>query len=372
MARVSAIPCVAPAVHGLLLGLGGVQRERGGGGGGGAGGFPDSPPASEDEGPLKVLSFAGYEIAEFDAVFKEQFPDVEVQYQFGDSNEDFFQKISTGAASADIVFGACVNFLPDWHRAELIAPIDTSRLENWPDLNTDLEDLGVIDGEQWQVVGYYGYDSLVAASDRGPLPTSWADLWSPEFKDRFSMIDYAENGVQMAAVALGLPYPDLTDEQLDQVKAKLLELRPNIRSFWQAVADPVQQLSNGEIDMFYGWPSQYAQAASAGEDVEYLDPSEGRLSWVCGSVIMADTEHYDLALKWLDGRLSPESGAAFVDTNNLGHPNSKALELADQSIVTGLGLDDPEIFRSSHPAAALTPEQRQKFNQLWAEVVAGG
>lgn len=339
---------------------------------GGGAAFPSSPPASEDKGPLKVLTFAGYDSPESDAVFKAQFPDVKVEYQFGDSNEDFFQKISTGAASPDIVFGACVNFLPNWQEANLIAPIDTSRLENWADQSTDLQTLGVIGGTQYEAVGYYGYDSLIVATDRPPVPAAWADLWSPKMKGRFAMIDYAENGVQMTAVVLGLPYPDLTSEQLDQIKAKLLELRPNIRSFWQAVADPVQQISTGEVDMFYGWPNQYKQALDAGQQVEFLNPTEGRLSFVCGSVVMADTEHYDLALKWIDARLSAEAGAAFINTNYYGHPNSQALAQADQAIVTGLGYDDPEIFRNSHLAAALTAEQRQSFNQMWAEVVAGG
>jgi spermidine/putrescine transport system substrate-binding protein len=331
--------------------------------------FPSSVPASQDTGPLRILTFAGDDDPTFDEVFKEQYPNAKVEYEFGDSNEDFFSKVSTGSVDADIVYGACVNFLPNWHNAELIAPLDTSRLSNWAELNPDIEALGELDGQR-QAVVYYGYDSLVVATEGGPGPTSWAELWDAEWKSQFSMIDYAENGVQMAAVALGLPYPDLTDEQLEQVQAKLLELRPNIRSYWSTISDPIQQLSNGEIKMFYGWPSQYATLVQDDVSVEYLNPSEGRLSWSCGALVMADTEHYDLALAWIDGRLSAETGAKIIDNTFQGHANTKAIEQADKDIVSGLGYDDPAVFAASHPAAALTDEQRQKFNQLWSEVLA--
>jgi spermidine/putrescine transport system substrate-binding protein len=360
----------AVSTFALLAGACGGAEDEAATDGNGAIQFPSSVPANEDTGTLKILAFAGEDDPAFDKVFKAQYPNAQVEYQFGDSNEDFFSKVSTGSVDVDVVYGACVNFLPNWHDADLIAPLDTSRLSSWADLNTDVEALGEIDGQQWEAVTYYGYDSLIIATEGGPGPTSWAELWDAEWQDQFSMIDYAENGVQMAAVALDLPYPDLSDDQLEQVKEKLLELRSNIRSYWSTISDPIQQLSNGEIKMFYGWPSQYATLVQDGVAVEYLNPSEGRLSWSCGAIVMADSEHYDLALAWIDGRLSAETGAKMVDATFQGHANNKALEQADQEIVSGLSYDDPAIFAASHPAAALTDEQRQKFNQLWSEVLA--
>lgn len=340
-----------------------------GGSGGAPATFPTSPPASEDVGPLKILVFAGDDDPQYDTTFLSQYPDAQIEYAYGDSNEDFFAKVQTGSVDADIVYGACTNFVPNWVSAGLVAPLDTARMSSWASLNADVEAGGQVDGTQYMGVTYYGYDSIVATTDGGALPTSWADLWKPEFADRFSMIDYAENGVQMAALVLGLPYPNLSDEQLDQVKAKLLELRPTVRSYWSTVSDPIQQISTGDVEMFYGWTSQFATAKQDGLAVEYVNPTEGRLSWTCGGMIVADTPHYDLALAWLDGRLSAEIGAKIVDVQYLGPANNESLALADQTIVQDFAYDDPSVFASSHPAVPLTDEQRQKFNQLWSEVI---
>ncbi len=358
------------AVFVLVAGACSSGKSSGSGGSGTSGTiYPSSPPASQDTGTLKVLTFSGDDDPKFDQAFKQQYPNATVQYATGDSNDDFFSKISTGSVNADVIYGACVNYLPNWQKANLIAPIDTSQMSNWGDLNPDVEKLGQIGGQQWEAVSYYGYDSIVAASNAGPLPTSWSDLWNPEFKDQFSMINYAENGVQMTAVALGLPYPDLSDQQLNQIKEKLLQLKPNIKSFWTNLSDPIQQLSNGDVRMFYGWPSQFATLQQSGKAVQYLDPSEGRLSWSCGAIVNKDTQHYNLALAWINGRLSAQSGALLVNTEDVGSANTLAIKQANQDVVKGLSLDDPSVFATSHPAEALTDAQRQQFNQLWSEVV---
>jgi spermidine/putrescine-binding protein len=335
--------------------------------------FPSSVPASQDSGPLTILTFAGSDDPRFDKTFKAEYPNAQLNYVHGDSNEDFFSKVKAGGVQPDIVYAACVNLFPDWMSSGLIAPIDTSRLTNWKDLNPDVEKLGVINGVQWGAVAYYGYDSIIAETN-GPVPppTSWKDLWNSQYKNQFSMINYAENGIQMAAVAWGLPYPNLSDAQLATVKQHLLDLRSNnIKTFWTAYADPMQQIANKEVSLFYGWPSQYAAVVAAGTPATYVNEKEGRLNWSCGALVMKNTKHYDLALKWIDARLSPEEQAQEANIELSGIPNVKGLSLADQKIINQMGYDDPAIFKASHAEVALTPTQRLKFNQVWQAVVAG-
>jgi len=336
-------------------------------------GFPESPSAAEDTGGLKLLEWEGYQDKMFHPSFAEDFSDTKLQYQYASAGSEFFSKVQAGGAKVDIAH-PCANWIADYVRADLIAPIDTSRLSNWKDVDKKQAELGKIDGKYYYVPWDWGYESLIVNEDKvpgGQVPTSWADMWDPAYKDQISMENFGEGAVRIASLALDLPYPDLSDEQLDQVKQKLVELGPNIRTLWDSSTDLVQQLGNGDVSMGFGWNDQYAKVKDAGTPVTYINPTEGRTGWSCGFVVMKDTEHYDLALKYIDSAISPEACVAAINEYFLGCSNQAALAKADPKTVKALELDREDVIATTHFAQPLTPAQRTSFNQVWSEVTAG-
>jgi spermidine/putrescine transport system substrate-binding protein len=334
--------------------------------------FPESSPAEEDAGPLRLLEWAGYEIPAFHQPFAEQFGDAQLEFEFADSGANFFSKAATGAADVDIAH-PCSNWVTQWKDAGLIAPIDVDRLSNWQQLDPGMRELGRVDGQYWFVPWDWGYDAPIVATDQvEEVPDSWRDFWDPQYRDRISMIDYSENAVAITAWAFGLDYPNLSDEELEFVKEKLLELKENVKTFWQSSTDLVQQMTSGEVDIGYGWPDQYAKVVDAGVDATYVEPKEGRNGWVCGFVVLADTQHYDLAIEYIDSAISQEVGRGVVNKYFLGHSNVEAIETADQEIVQQLQYDDTDIRERTHFAVPLTFTQRETFNRIWNEVLAAG
>ena len=338
-----------------------------------SGGFPASAQAAKDSGALKILEWEGYQDPKFHPSFAKDFSSTKLEYQYASASPQFFAKVQTGGAQVDIAH-PCGNDIADWVRAGLVAPIDVSRLSNWKDVNKQQADLGKIDGKYYYVPWDWGYESLIVNTAKvpgGTGPTSWADLWNPAYKGQISMEDFGEGAVKFTAQALGLPYPNLTAEQLDQVKAKLVALGPNIRTLWTNSTDLVQQMTSGDVSIGYGWNDQYAKIKDAGTPVSYINPSEGRNGWSCGYVVLKDTKHYDLALKFLDSEISKESCIAAINDFSLGCSNETAVAAADQKTVKALQLDSKDIIATTHFDAALTPTQKTAFKQLWTEVSAG-
>lgn len=357
-------------VFGLVAAACAGNEGNGGGGGGGAAAFPTGPAAADDAGPLRLLEWAGYEIPEFHQPFSDAYPDVKLEVQFADAGSSFYQKVAAGGVQVDLAH-PCSNWVTTWKDADLIAPIDTSRLTNWDSLDPNMRELGKIDGQYWFVPWDWGYESLIVNTDMVPNPPqSWADLWKPEYKGLIAMEDFSEGAVAMTSWAFDLPYPNLSDADLDFVKQKLLELKPNIKLFWQGSTDLVQAMVNGDVGIGYGWNDQYAKVLDGGVNAVYVDPSEGRGGWVCGFVVPKDTPHYDLALKYIDAALAPESMKNAIDMYFLGASNTAAVDLADPSTVEVLGLKDADVQSRTNFAVPLTPEQRDKFNEIWTEVLA--
>ncbi len=356
-----------------LLTLAACGGSGGGGGDTDASGFPDSPAAAEDAGGLKLLEWEGYQEDMFHPSFAEDFSANKLEYQYASAGSEFFSKVQAGGARVDIAH-PCANWIADYVRADLIAPIDVERLSNWKDVDKQQAELGKIDGKYYYVPWDWGYESLIVNTETvpgGEVPTSWADMWDPAYKDQISMENFGEGAVRVASLALDLPYPDLDEAQLEQVKEKLVELGPNIRTLWDAGTDLIQQMDNGDVSMGFGWNDQYAKIKDGGTPVTYINPSEGRTGWSCGFVVMKDTEHYDLALEYIDSAISPEACTAAINEYFLGCSNKAALSEADPKTVKALELDRQDIIESTHFAEPLTPEQRTSFNQIWSEVTAG-
>jgi len=354
----------------ILLGAACAEEEGEGGAGGEAAPFPSSPPAAEDAGPLRLLEWAGYEIPEFHQPFADAYPDVELEYQFADAGSSFYQKVATGGVEVDLAH-PCSNWVTTWHDADLIAPIDVSRLENWDSLDPNMRELGKIGDQYWFIPWDWGYESLIVNTDMvADPPTSWADMWDPQYENMIAMEDFSEGAVAMTAWAFDLPYPDLTDEDLDFIKDKLIELKENIKLFWAGSTDLVQAMVNGDVEIGYAWNDQYAKVVDGGVNATYIDPEEGRGGWVCGFVIPKDTPHYDLALEYIDAAIAPESMKNAIDMYFLGAANTEAVALADPATVEVLGLNDTDVQARTNFAVPLTAEQRDKFNQLWSEVLA--
>lgn len=341
----------------------------GGDSGGGTTAFPSSVSAAQDQGPLKLLEWEGYELPAFHKGFEDTYPNAKLEYQFAAAGSQFFSKVQAGGVDVDIVH-PCSNWVQDWKNAGLIAPIDTTKLTNWDSLNPQLREMGKVDGQYWFVPWDWGYESLIVAANSPVQITSWTDLWNPALKGQFSMEDFGEGAVKMASIAYGLPYPNLSADQLQTVKDKLMQLKPNIRTLWSSSPDLVQQMTNGDVTVGYGWNDQYAHVKEAGTDVTYATPSEGRMGWACGFMILKNTQHYDLALKYLDAAISPDSCAAAIDKYFLGCSNTEALSMANPDTVSTLQLDQQDVIASTNFAEPLTPTQRTQFNQIWSEVIA--
>ena len=85
---------------------------------------------------------------------------------------------------------------------------------------------------------------------------------------------------------------NMTDEELAEAKAKLIEQKKVNKFYWTSEYGDMQPaFKSGDIWITYSWPNDYKDMGNAlGFDkVEYMDPKEGKLAWVCGFVMGKDT-----------------------------------------------------------------------------------
>jgi spermidine/putrescine transport system substrate-binding protein len=324
---------------------------------------------------LDVFTFSVYAVPELTGTYIDRYGDLPSYTMMG-SLEEGFNKLA-GGYRPDIAMTG-YEFIGKWHDAELLQPIDTSRLTQWENVFPKLQESGKLaDGQQWAMPFIWGNSSVVYRTDLLPQYVgndTWKILWDPELAGRIAIRDSAEEAAMPAALIAGVTDPfNMTDEEIATVGDMLREQRELLRFYWSDQTSLMQDIASGEIVAAYATSDVWAQLAAEGVPVAYMAPKEGVLTWMDLAVMVADSEvPEEQRYTYLDALLSPESGAFAIETYAFGHANRKAFEIADAETVQALGMSDPDaVLNSSFLLRPYDPATQQKLNRAFEEIKAG-
>lgn len=326
---------------------------------------------TEQNTELVVLEWSGYELPEFWEPFAAAHPDIVPEYSFFAEDTEAFSKAQSGF-EFDVVH-PCSSYWQLYVDAGLVQPIDTSRLSNWNGVYESLAVQGQINGQQYFIPWEWGYESILVRTDLvEEVPDSWADLWDPQYAGHVAVFDSGESNFVMAASVLGIDPYNATPEQVEQIKQKLIELKPNLLTYWTDYTEINQLVAQGDVWLAgQAWNDAYAALYDEGYEVVYLNPEEGRLGWLCGFGISANSNNVDLAYDYIDAALDAQSMANMGNAYYYGVANGDALPLLDPYYVELMEMSNPDILNETVFYRSLTDEQRELFSSIWSEVKAG-
>jgi spermidine/putrescine transport system substrate-binding protein len=239
--------------------------------------------------------------------------------------------------------------LKRWREADVLQPIDTSRLANWKDLFPSLTQVEYANdnGKQYFVPIDWGNTSVLYRPDLVDIKEeSWSLLFDERYKGKLSMSGDAADAVPIAGIVNGAKDPfNQTDDELAASKALLLKQKPLLRFYWDSNTTVEQSLASGEIVAASAWNSSLYTLQDQGVNAKFMSPpKEGIMAYVCGLVITKDAPHLDKAYDLIDAISSPEAGVWLINYG-YGHSNKKALEAAGDELLKKRNLPkDPDAF----------------------------
>lgn len=321
-----------------------------------------------------VLEWSGYEAQEFWEPYAVQYPDSPPSYSFFGDDSEAFAKAQSGFDYS--VIHPCSSWWQLYVDNGLVQPIDTSKLSNFDQLFPELASIGVINGEQYFVPWDWGYESMLVRKDLvTEMPTSWSSLWDAQYAGHVSMFDSSEAAYLVSALSLGIDPYSASDDEIEMIKQHLIDLKSNLLNYWVDYTEISQMLTQGDVWIASNaWSDSYAILLDEGVDVEYLQPEEGRLGWVCGFGISADIseENLEKAYSYLDAVLDKQSMINFGNEYYYGVASQEATLELDPYIIELMELSDPTAaMAKTNFYQSLTEEQRVTIEKLWNEVKAG-
>jgi spermidine/putrescine-binding protein len=206
--------------------------------------------------------------------------------------------------------------------------------------------------------------------------TKWADLWDPEFAGKVVLLDDEREVLGMVLSVLGYDKNSTDPAQLEEAKAKFLELMPNVRLFDSD--SPKTALLAGEVWLGQTWNGEAANAHLENPDIAYVFPEEGCTVWFDNLAIPVGAPHQDAAVALINYILDAEASVLITEEFPYSNPNTAALEL--------LKTENPELYEGymGFSATNPSPEDMQRleliqdvgeatalWDRVWTEVKGG-
>jgi putative spermidine/putrescine transport system substrate-binding protein/spermidine/putrescine transport system substrate-binding protein len=262
-------------------------------------------------------------------------------------------------------------------KAGLAAPLDISKIPSYNQLSPKLRSLPLVrvDEKIYGVPFTWGPNPLLYDTTVFPKPPdSWAALWDPKFRGKISVWDELST-LYMAAQLLGYDKPDpshlynLSDDELEKVKQKLLALKPNIRKIWTTGGELTNLFENHEVVAAMGWPLMTNQLRKARFPIGETIPQENTTGWIDHLMITAASEHKDLAREFLAYMIEARTQKQVADVTGYVPANPQAAQFMTDEDLKSLHLDDVDNYMARTYFWQQVP-RRDKYNEIWNEVKA--
>ncbi len=345
---------------------------------------PAASPAAGGEQVLNIYNWSDY-IAEDTIANFEKETGIKVRYDVFDSNEVLEAKLLAGNTGYDIVVPSA-SFVARQIQAGIFQPLDISKLPNYKNLDPeimkilagyDLENKHIVPW-LWGTTGVgYNVAKIKERMPDAPLG-SWDMIFKPEILSKFkdcgiALLDAPSESFPTALRYLGLPTGSQKPEDLAQVEALLMSIRPYIKYFHSS--QYINDLANGEVCLVLGWSGDVfiardrASEAKNGNEITYYVPREGSLMWFDTMAIPKDAPHADNAHKFIDYVLRAEVAAAITNYVNFPNANAAATPLVNAEIRNDPSLyPDAETRQNLFPNVVNTPTFDRLVTRTWTRI----
>jgi spermidine/putrescine-binding protein len=325
---------------------------------------------------LNLLVWEGYADPSFVHAFEESHK-CKISAAYMGSSDELVAKLRGGSASNYDVISPSSDVATMIASSGLAAPLDLSKLPSYSQLSEKLRSLPLVrvNGNVYGAPFTWGPNPLLYDTSFFPIPPdSWAVLWDPKLKGKISVWDELST-IYMAAQTLGYDKPDpshiynLTDEELENVKKKLLELKPNVRKMWASGGELTNLFENHEIVAAMGWPLMTNQLRKANFPIGETIPKENTTGWIDHLMITAASDHKELATQFIAYMIEAKTQKAVADVTGYDPANPQSAQFMTGEQKKSLHLDNVDDYMTHIYFWQQVP-RRDKYNEIWNEVKA--
>jgi putative spermidine/putrescine transport system substrate-binding protein/spermidine/putrescine transport system substrate-binding protein len=321
---------------------------------------------------LNLFVWEGYADPKFTKGFEEKYG-VTIKGTYFGTSDELVAKLKSSKGVYDVV-SPSTDVATTLIEGNLIAPVDVSKITSYQELAPVLRDMKDVQkgGKVYGVPFAWGPDLLIYDADViKEEPKSWKIFFDPKYKGKVSLWDDVSNIYLMGQV-LGMDKSDpatlynMTEEQLGQVKKKLVEVKPQVRKYWATAGELNDLFKNKEVVVAVGWPLTPATLNKEGRHLKGVIPEEGATGWIDRLMITADSQNKELAELYLDYVTQAKPMALVAEVTIYNVANAKAADHMSEDLKKIAATDVDVYFKRLNFWQHV--KNRKGYNELWNEV----
>ncbi|WP_028392697.1 ABC transporter substrate-binding protein [Bacillus cihuensis] len=292
---------------------------------------------------------------------------IKVIYETFDSNEAMMTKIEQGGTTYDVAVPS-EYMIDKMIKENLLIPLDHSKLPNLKNIDERFLNLPFDPDNLYSIPYFWGTVGIVYNPEMlgGMEITSWNDLWDRKLRNEILLIDGAREVIGMGLNSLHYSLNDTNPKHLQEAKAKLDTLTPNIKAI---VGDENKLLlANQEAAIGITWSGDASEIMSENEDLDYVVPSEGSNLWFDNMVIPKTAKNIDGAHAFINFMLDAKVAAQNTEYVSYSTPNKAALEFMPEEMVNDERFyPAPELTDKLEVYENLGKRNLATYNELFLE-----
>lgn len=283
-----------------------------------------SPKQPAGERILNIFSWADNFSPQVIADFEKKY-NVKVNYDVYASNEELLAKIQAGGAQYDLVQPSDY-MVATMIKLNLLEKLDKTKIPNLKNIVSSFQTPAFDPGSQYSIVYTWGITGIAYNTKyvKEP-PTSWQDLWNPQYKNRLVLLNDSREVLGMALRKNGFSNSTCNPKELAIAYKDLKKLVPNLLAF---DTDTIKQKFIAE-EAWIGtaWSGDAAFILKDNKNIAFAIPKEGTTVWADTLAVPKGAKHKALAELFINYLLDPKVSVKNYEEIGYSNPNEKAYPL---------------------------------------------
>jgi spermidine/putrescine-binding protein len=244
----------------------------------------------------------------------------------------------------------------------LLQPLEPAKIAHW----NDLYDVSKDPGHQWVSLMFAGTTIAYNTKLVKTPPTSWSDLWKPEYRGKLAIPDISGTSGQQFLIAAARLHGGSLDNigpGFDAIKT----LKPSVQMMYTQPDQLIPLFERGDIAVAVWYTDRTGAAASKGVPVAAAYPKEGAIGIVPTVSIPKGSQKKDLAQQYISVLLSPEGQLCYAQAQFAGPTNKKVKLPADLAKLLPYG---DNVERMYFPDTDVVARKLPEWAERWGREIA--